>query len=160
MSTPVGAVAEDEFAENDRIAQGLFRIVVGRRHAVDAQKSKEPVVIAFGVNNEPLAQVFGLRMVARRFADGFKRGVKTFSCSGKWPRSCRTGGDNAVGPPMAGLASGPFIWFGSVEVACAYLAKLRLPNTPLAEPNLRIDTRFAFPIAFRAEFRLFAESSG
>ena len=76
MSPPLGAVAEDELVEDDRVAKGLFRIVVGRRHAVDGQKSKEPVVIAFGVN-EPLAQVFGLRMATRRFADAFEPGIKS-----------------------------------------------------------------------------------
>ena len=85
VGAPVGAVTEDEFAENNRVPQGLFRIVVGRRHAVDVEKGKDPVVVAFWIE-ETLAQVFGLRVLAWHFTSAVQRGAKRWAfglCLGK-----------------------------------------------------------------------------
>lgn len=71
----VGTIAEDEFSEDDRMSQGLFRIVVGWRHAVDVEESKKPVVFALGIQKS-LAQIFGLGVLAWRFADAVKDAVK------------------------------------------------------------------------------------
>ena len=65
--------------------QGLFGVVVGRRHVVDVEKGKDPVVVAFRVE-EALAQVFGLRVLAWSFTDAVQRGVKLWAfglCLGK-----------------------------------------------------------------------------
>ena len=74
MSAAVGTVAEDQFAEDDRVAQGLFGIVISRGHAVDVEESKEPVVVALGIA-EPLAQVFGFGVMAGTFAGAVERSV-------------------------------------------------------------------------------------
>ena len=71
----VGTVAEDKLSKDDRVAQRLFRIVIGRWHAVDIEESKEAEMIAFWVH-EPLAEVFSLRVMAWGFADALKGGVK------------------------------------------------------------------------------------
>jgi len=75
VSALVGTVAEDEFAEDDWMTKGLFRVVIGRWHAVDIEESKEAEMIAFWVH-EPLAEVFSLRVMAWGFADALKGGVK------------------------------------------------------------------------------------
>ena len=75
VGAPIGAVAEDEFSEDDRVTEGLFRIVIGWWHAVNVEESKEPVVVAFWIQ-ESLAKVFGFRVLARHFADAVKRRVK------------------------------------------------------------------------------------
>ena len=71
----LGAVAEDEFAEDDRVTEGLFRVIIGRRHPVDIEESKEPEVIAFWVQKS-LAEVFSIRVMAWGFADAVKGSVK------------------------------------------------------------------------------------
>ena len=71
----VGAVAEDELSKDDRVAQGLFRVVIGRWHPVDIQESKEPIVVALWIQ-QSLAQIFGLRVMARFFADAGKGSIK------------------------------------------------------------------------------------
>jgi hypothetical protein len=81
VSALVRAVAEDELAKNDRVAQGLFRIVIGRWHPVDGKESKEPVVIAVWIQ-QPLAQIFGFRVMARRFADAGERSIKPVETCG------------------------------------------------------------------------------
>jgi len=76
VSAVIGAAAEAEFSENDRMAQDLFGIVVSRRHAVDVKESEEALVFAFRVQ-KPLAQVFRFRVMARGFADEVKGVVKS-----------------------------------------------------------------------------------
>lgn len=54
-----GAVAKDDFAEDDGQAEGLFGMVVGGRHAVDVEEGEETVVVAFGIE-EPDAEGLGI----------------------------------------------------------------------------------------------------
>jgi len=61
-------IAEDDFAEDDGMAEGLFGVIVGGGHAVNAQESEEAVVIALWVD-EALAQVLGFRTRNRFAAD-------------------------------------------------------------------------------------------
>ena len=63
--TQIGAIAEDDFAQDNRMTQGLLGVVVGGRHSVDSKEGKETVVIALGVE-QALAQSFGFF-----FRDGF-----------------------------------------------------------------------------------------
>src|SRR5579862_4628961 len=75
VSARVGAVAEDELTENDWVTQSLLGIVVGWGHAVDLEEGKEPVIVAFRVQ-ESLTQVLGIWVLTRLLADAAERGVK------------------------------------------------------------------------------------
>ena len=68
-------IAKDQFPEDDRMAQGLFRIVIRGRHVVDLQESKELVIVALGID-QPLAEAFGFGMVAGFFANAEERSVE------------------------------------------------------------------------------------
>ncbi len=67
VSAEVGAIAEDDFAEDDGMAQAAFRNIVGRRHAMDAQERKEAVGVALGIE-QTLAEVLRLRVINGRVA--------------------------------------------------------------------------------------------
>ena len=76
VSAAIRAAAKAELSEDDRMAQDLFGIVVSRRHAVDVEESEDAVVFAFWVQ-EPLAEVFRFRVMARGFTDLVKGVVKS-----------------------------------------------------------------------------------
>lgn len=68
VSAQLRAVAEDDFAEDHGMAEAAFRKVVGGRHVIDAQKSKEAVGVARGID-QPLAEVLRLRVRQGRLAE-------------------------------------------------------------------------------------------
>ena len=59
MSALGGSVAEDDLAEDDGQAEGLFGMVVGGRHAVDFEEGEEAVIVAIGIE-EPEAEGLGI----------------------------------------------------------------------------------------------------
>ena len=69
------AIAEDDFAKDDRMAQDLFGVIVGGRHSVDFQEGEQTGMIPVGIQKSP-AKVFCLRMAESVFADAMKSAVK------------------------------------------------------------------------------------
>jgi len=78
VGAAIGTVAEDELAEDHWVAQRLFGIVISRRHVVDVEESKEPVPVAFWIE-EALAQVFDFWMLARCFTDALQGGLERWA---------------------------------------------------------------------------------
>lgn len=76
MSALVRTVAEDDFPEDDGLAEGLFGMVIGRGHVIDEQEREEAVVVAFRIK-ESLAEVFGLGMSHGFGAQGVQLVVKS-----------------------------------------------------------------------------------
>lgn len=70
-----GAVAENDFAEDDWVAEGSFRVVIGGGHAVEAQEGEEAVVIALGIE-QALTEVFRLWIGDGEAADAVKPTVQ------------------------------------------------------------------------------------
>jgi hypothetical protein len=71
VSAPIGAIAEDDSAEDHGMTEAAFRKVVGGRHAMDAQEGKEAVGVALGIQ-QTLAEVLRLRVIQRRVADAIQ----------------------------------------------------------------------------------------
>ena len=53
-----------DFPEDDGMAQGLLGVIVGRLHAVDFQKDKEPFAVPIRIRNS-FSQIFGFFITER-----------------------------------------------------------------------------------------------